>query len=315
MVIERTWARVIARGRGGCATAKSGDGVSAAGGDGATASAVPAEYEAQSGYRWSAGGSIRQAAADTAGRVPADGLQPSGRLRVRPADAQVGSGRTECRDGLVHPLHHGDPADAGLDKGSECQRGALPVVPAEAGGAGLAATRGLARARHPPHRPGRRRGRHRTRLGLASSGPRDACRRPRQGLRLGASDQRLPPDGHPSSRPACGRAATRGRWSAISGPCGRGCRRCCPATRGPTSTRGARTRRTTRSSSSTSLKRSSGSGPLRSITAGRIPVWSIRVCRTCGCSRRRCSSTAWCQRHPYRLRPAPAPGLHRPASP
>src|SRR3954453_7263226 len=74
---------------GGGAAAESGDGISADGGAGATPSAVPAEYEAEPGYRRSAGGPVRQAAADAARRVPADGLHQAGRLRVRPADTQV----------------------------------------------------------------------------------------------------------------------------------------------------------------------------------------------------------------------------------
>ena len=52
----------------------------------------------------------------------------------------------------------GIAADAGVDEGGRRGVGALPVVSAATGGAGLAARRGLARARHPPLGAGGRRG-------------------------------------------------------------------------------------------------------------------------------------------------------------
>ena len=212
-------------------------------------------------------------------------------------DVAVGAGRADGRDGLVHPLRHRDPADAGVDEGGGCQRGAVPVVPAAAGRAGLAA-----RTRSGPSTASR------ARSWSTSRAPSRA--------RAGASPPAMVPETmvvdhgkvyvseHLTS--VCRRMGisiqpARLRTGRDKGPVERFFRtlreellQALPGYKGPD----VHSRGRDSGGRCVLLPRRVGGdhpgvdGCGLSLPAARR-VWSIRTCRGCGCPRRRCSSTAW----------------------
>jgi hypothetical protein len=111
--------------------------------------------EGQAGDRRPPGGALRAAAGDAAGRVPAAGHHPAGRVRDGPRDIAVGAGRADGRDGPLRQVRHRAAAHPGLDQSG--RRGGRAVrVRQAAARPGRRARRRPAALPRPAGRGGRR---------------------------------------------------------------------------------------------------------------------------------------------------------------
>jgi hypothetical protein len=145
---------------------------------------------------------LRAAAGDAARRVRDHGHPEPGRVRDGAGDLPVGGSPAHGGAGPVHPVHHGAAGHAGVDEGGRRGRGPVRVDGAVARGGRLAGGGVLGLSRDPAA-PGI----HREPAGAAAGGAGlpagDDRHRPREGVPVGARDQRLHPAGdHDPAGPA-----------------------------------------------------------------------------------------------------------------